>query len=210
MRRSLLVLLAVLLAGAGVLWVLTTAAKQHTADAEWDAKVAEARRILADPDTAMVLAMLDAGVNPGCSTPMCRNIRARARDTVYMAVLNEPDVLADSQRWRGAMAKLIRDGAAGGRIFGGWSIEQLRALAQRVRASDRTQDPGGAMLAQLLPDDATSEALYVVGRHSGDRLSETFGERSAHTLCIQYRSTVQSERQGVYVNCFEYLVDKAP
>src|SRR4051812_22252100 len=104
MRRSRLVLLGVLLAGAGVLWLLTTAATQRAADAAWEATVAEAARTLADPDTAVVRAMPVAGINSSSTSPAVQRIRDLAPDFVYTAVLRDLDGLADPQRFRVSLA----------------------------------------------------------------------------------------------------------
>jgi hypothetical protein len=100
-----------------------------------------------------------------------------------------------------------------GRIFGGWTREQLRALTERLRNADTSSDPGGTALATLLRyDDATSIAIASVSLYGAAHSDGVWGQaRQSAELrmigaCMDWRDHITREPYYLYANCLEYLV----
>jgi hypothetical protein len=163
---------------------------------------------LANPEGAVARALSDLGYNPGSPSRVIQTILARADELVYLTVRDNPNVLVDAALFRVLLTDTLQQGLRGGRVFGGWSREQLRGLAERARTADRESDPGGAALyAQLRWDDELAAGIYTVSING--ELNAAFrgpADGQAAVGCLTWRATVTAEAPGPYVNCLEYLL----
>jgi hypothetical protein len=132
---------------------------------------------------------------------------SRADELVYMTARDHPEVLLDADLFEQRLGDLVGQALQGARIFGGWSREQLRALAERARNADAATDPGGAALrVELAQRDRLAWGIYATSLYGGMSNSVRMPqERIVAQECNTWRA-LPAVTRAVYANCLEYLL----
>ncbi len=158
---------------------------------------------LADPESAVITALLRQGIPPASSTPSVKAVIQRAPELVYMTVLYDPAVLAYPGRFQESLGTVVKSAVYGGKVFGGWSVERLADLARWARSAEHGDDPTARALAARLRDDNFSAGLAYAGLGGGAILA-----RQLQSGCVEYRNIVRVQQPGKYDNCLEFLVSE--
>lgn len=99
---------------------------------------------LSQPQDSVIRAMRQQGYNPGSFNPVNQQILRNSQNLVntmfgQYAGMSDPSQMPDfsnSDVMLGKLGELIKQGATGGRIFGGVSPQQLAGFSQNVAASN--------------------------------------------------------------------------
>ncbi|HZS00226.1 MAG TPA: hypothetical protein VFE37_16040 [Chloroflexota bacterium] len=162
---------------------------------------------LDDPQGAVSRALREVGISPSSFDPRVANILAHADDLVYITVRDHPEGLLAADLFREPLRELVDAAAHGDQVLGGWTREQLRAVAERARNANWGTDPGGVALAnRLQADDALSLGIYAASLSSS--LNSTARDARYYSLpgaCLEYHTAITAS-PGSYNNCLEYLL----
>lgn len=162
---------------------------------------------LDDAQSAVIFALREAGISPSDADPHVIGTLGHADDLVYVAVRDHPEGLLAADLLREYLRGPVEAAAHGEQVLGGWSRDQLRAVAERARTATWATDPGGAALASRLQiDDALSLGIYAASLAS-DLNSMVRDARyySVPGACSDYHNAL-AVSPGSFHNCLEYLL----
>jgi hypothetical protein len=134
---------------------------------------------LEDKDAAISRVLRMLGVNPGSMSPTAQAIRRQAGALVTelslkagqaaaSGVPGAADFLASPTASLGALADIVRQGLAGGKIYGGkaGALEGLMKLGQGAEAGTDTS-PGAGVVQQLLSSAKNTAELFRQAKYGG-------------------------------------------
>lgn len=158
--------------------------------------------ILEDRDAAISRLLRMVGLSPSSLSPAAQAIRKKAGALANELVLRagqaggNADILADPGQSLTALAGIVKEGLAGGKIFGGGgaklgALENLAALGAQAEAGGTGVSPGMTIIQQLLANPSNASELFRQAKYGG------LSEKAQAGMALALETTLDTYRQSM-------------